>query len=375
MVDITMVRSKRELREFIRFPYDLYRDDKCWVPDLYINQKALFNKKTYPFFLHSKADLFLAWQDKKVAGRIAVIRNNNHIAYSGERCGFFGFFETNDVYEVAKALLDTAVHWTRQEGLSSLIGPENYTTNDSCGILVEGFGLPPVFMMPYNKPYYQDFFEKYGFSSKLALVSYSVDSNEMNEKLARISVKAEERLNNKGITIRPINMNSLEKELLKLRPVYNTAYKDNWGFVPLTEEEFLFQARELKKIADPGLILFAEKGDQIIGFICAVPDINQVLIKIRNGRLLPFGLFKLIFRRKKISNIRLLILGLPEDYRNLGIDAVLYSRIYKYGRERNILTAEAAYVMENNYIMNNILKNLETTVRKRYKLYEYTIPG
>jgi GNAT superfamily N-acetyltransferase len=373
MIEISEVKSNKELRRFIQFPNILYRDDPCYVPELYISQKAMFNRKKYPFFTHSKVDFFLAYKAKQVAGRIALIRNNNHIAYSNEKCGFFGFFESINDFTVADALLDKAINWVRDEGLESIIGPENFTTNDSCGFLIKGFGNPPVFMMPYNKPYYSKFFESYGFKKKLDLVSYLLPTDPTPEKIVPLIHLIEEKTKRNSVIIRPINFNEFDEEIRKFREIYNYAYKENWGFVPLNEDEFRFQSKELKKIADPGSVIIAEKDANIIAFLCAVPDINQILIKVKNGRLFPFGFIKLLFYKKKIDKLRILILGVHDKFRNSGIDALLYGKIYEYARKANFKNAEAGYVMENNLRMNSILKSLGGQVIKKYRLYEFMV--
>jgi GNAT superfamily N-acetyltransferase len=373
MIEISEVKSGSEFRRFIQFPNILYRDDPYFVPELYISQKTMFDRKKYPFFAHSKVDFFLAYKAKQLAGRIALIRNNNHISYSGEKCGFFGFFESINDFNVTKALLDKAVSWTIDEGLEGIIGPENFTTNDSCGFLVEGFNNPPVFMMPYNKPYYIEFFELYGFKKKLNLASYQFPSTETSEKIIPLIQRIDEKMQRNSIMIRPINFKEFDEEVRKFRIVYNSAYNRNWGFVPLTEDEFRFQANELKKIADPGSVIIAEKDNSIIGFICAVPDINQVLIKVKNGRLLPFGFMKLLFCQKKINNMRVLILGVDDKFRNSGIDVMLYSKLFEYAGKANFTTGEAGYVMENNVRMSSIIENLGGHVTKKYRLYEFRI--
>jgi len=371
MVEVVKVKNDRDLRKFIQFPNDLYRGDPNYVPELRINQLRMFDRKKYPFFEHSKVDFFLAERMGVVTGRIALIRNNNHISFSGEKCGFFGFFESVEDYEVTRALLDTAIDWNREELLESITGPENFTTNDSCGFLTEGFSDPPVFMMPYNKPYYGSYIERYGFRKKLDLVSYLLPTPDTPGKIIPLLEQAEQKARKNSIVIRPINFEDFDNEISKFREIYNYAYKNNWGFVPLTESEFKYQAYDLKKIADPRSVVIAEKGGSIIAFACAVPDLNQIVIKIRNGRLLPFGFLKLLMGDKKITRMRILILGVHPDYRNTGIDALLYERLFSFARGKKIMNAEAGYVMENNYIMNSILTSLGGQVVKKYRLYEY----
>jgi GNAT superfamily N-acetyltransferase len=373
-INIVEVKSRKQIRNFIDFPNRLYKNDPHYVSELYISVKMMFDRKNYPFFAHSRADFFLAYKDLQPAGRIVAIRNNKHISLTGERCGFFGFFECVDDYEVAKTMIDRAVEWCRAEQLTCIAGPENYTTNDSVGFLMKGFDTPPVFMMPYNKPYYIDFFERYGFRKRLDLSSYFISSNSTPDRIVPIVRRIEERLKINDILIRPVNLHKFDREMAKFRVTYNESYKHNWGFIPLAEDEFYHQSEGLRKIADPELILLAEKDGRLIAFVVAIPDINQVLIRIKNGRLFPTGLFKLLIYRKKITNLRILILGVLDEYRGQGIDAVLYSKLFEYARAKQIMTAEAAYVMENNTRMVRILQDLGGIERKIYRLYEYDIP-
>ena len=373
MVDIVEVKSRKDLKRFIDFPHKLYSGDKNYVPELYVVQKALFNKKKYPFFRHSKATFYLGIKDHKVAGRIVAIRNNNYIKFSGEPIGFFGFFDAINDYEVAEALLSTTAEWLKQEGCHSMVGPENYTVNDSCGILTEGFEFPPVIGMPYNKPYYSELLEKFGLTKKINLVAYHFPSNKTPPNLQKNLLIAEKMIRDSGIVVRPIDMKNLDREIVKFRDAYNEAFSNNWGFVPMTLEEFSYQAKNLKKVADPEMVLIAERKNEIIGFVITLPNINQTLIKIKNGRLFPTGLLKLLYYKNKIDGCRISILGIAEQYREMGIAAYLYAKVFEMTRKKNISWAEASYVMEDNKIMNRNMKSIGGRIYKRYCIYEKAI--
>src|ERR1035437_8780806 len=182
MVSVKKVTDSGEMKEFIDFPHHLYKNDKLYVPELFIAQRDLLDPKKHPFFKHSKLDLFLAMKDSVVVGRIAAIRNNNHISYTNSKDGFFGFFDVINDYEVAKKLFDTASAWVKNEGLTSVIGPVNFSTNETCGLLVDSFTLPPVVMMTYNKDYYPEYVEKYGFRKKTDLIAYHLNTNELSTR-------------------------------------------------------------------------------------------------------------------------------------------------------------------------------------------------
>lgn len=372
MTEIIEVKSDRELRQFMRLPDKIYKNDKCYVPELYLSRKKIFNRTKNPFFEHSRADFFLALKDKRPTGRIAVIRNNIHLHIAREKCGFFGFFEVIDDYEVAKALLDRAVDWIRNEGLKVLTGPENFTTNESCGLLISGFELPPVINMPYNKEYYNDFLRRYGFAKATDLSSWYIDDQVLTSPaIINIVTRTIDILGKSGISFRRIDFGKLEKEFDDLREIYNDANSDNWGFLPLTEKEFQDTATQFRQFVPADLVIMAEKDHRLIGFVVAIPDLNQAFIHIKSGKLFPLGFLKLLWYRTKITNSRILILGVSKEYRNRGIDIVLYKKIQENLAKHGIYHGEACYVMENNVRMNSIMKKIGGVEVKKYRIYQY----
>jgi hypothetical protein len=372
MIEIREVKSGRDLRQFIQLPLIIYKGDPCYVSELYISQKKIFDRKLNPFFIHSKADFFLAMKGKQLTGRIALIRNNIHIQNNGERCGFFGFFEVIEDYDVACALFDKAMEWIKNEGLTSVVGPENFTTNDSCGMLISGFNSPPVVMMPYNKQYYNDFLVRYGFTKVMDLSSLFVDDQVLKSPyIERIVKRSIDKLNASGITFRTINFRILEKELISLREAYNQSNKDNWGFLPLTEKEFRETGLQLRQFVPPKLVLIVEKDQRTIGFAVTIPDLNQVLIHIKSGKLFPFGFLKLLWYRRKITNSRVLILGILSEYRNKGIDIVLYKKIQENLATLGIDHAEACYIMADNLKMLSIMGKIGGRKVKEYRIYRF----
>ena len=372
MIAIVKVRSCREFGCFISFPDRLYKDDPNYVPELRIVRKMMLDRKKNPFFKHSKAEFFMAVQDRAVVGRIAVIRNNIHIRQTGERCGFFGFFDVVEDYEIAKRLIDQAVMWLENEKLDCLIGPENFTTNDSCGILVSGYDTPPVVMMPYNKPYYEEFLNRYGFQKEIDLYSYCLNHLSFKHNyLKTLCHRIKSNLMDSGINVRSIQFGNQEEEINRLREVYNLANQDNWGFIPLDENEFREKALQLKQLVTEELILVAEKDNRFVGFVVAVPDINQILIRIKAGKLGLFGLLQMFWHKRKVNNSRILILGVLEEYRNKGIDIYLYEKIQENLKANGIFRCEACYVLENNETMNAILEKLGGERIKTYRIYRY----
>ncbi len=370
MVTIIPVETKKQRTLFIDFPHELYAENPNYVPELFLAQQDLLTPGKHPFYKHSSAQLFLAYKDDKVVGRIAAIWNTNHNNFNQVSEGQFGFFDVIHDQEVATELLKTAEAWVKSKGGNTIVGPINLTTNDSCGLLIDGFDLPPVAMMPYNFPYYMELISGAGFSHKIDLRAYMVRENTANQRSVLLLERLEERLKRSGIVLRQINLKDFKNEAEKIREVYNKAWDKNLGFVPMTEDEFNYAAKDLKMIVDPRFAILAEKDNKVIGFALGVPDINQILIKIRKGRLLPTGIFKLLFGMKKINLLRVLMLGVLDSYRKLGIEACLYGRIIKNSHGTNIHGAECSWMLDSNYMMNHAIEQINGDLYKRYRLYQ-----
>jgi hypothetical protein len=373
-IRIIKVSNCAEMNQFIKFPKELYKSDINFVFEPISMQREFLSRKN-PFFEHSEAIYFLAKSNKRVVGRIAAIINTVHNKIFNDRAGFFGFFESIENYEVTRLLLDKVVETHQQNGLETIIGPTNFTTNDSCGLLISGFDTPAVVMMPYNKEYYNEYLIKYGFVKTMDLSSYSFNEHKFitaayNELTKRVSQK----LTAAGITIRTINYKILDKEIISFREVYNQSNISNWGFIPLNEKEFRHTAYQFKQFVPEKLMLIAEKDNKQVGFLVALPDLNQVFSHIKSGKLFPFGFLKFLWYQRKVTNSRILILGILEEYRNLGIDIILYKKIQENLVGMGIHHSEACYVMENNGKMNSIIEKLGGENYKKYRIYQIEKP-
>ena len=373
MISIKPVSSKSDLAAFIDFPHDLFKGDKNYVPELHIAQRDVLTPGKHPFHNHSTIQPFLAYQDGKIMGRIAAILNNNHNTFSNKKDGFFGFFESYDDAAVAEKLITEVKNWLLSKGVNTIIGPVNPTTNDPAGLLVDGFDSPPVAMMTYNKPYYINLLTANGFEKKFDLLAYDLPTKTVDKRTVRLKETLLKRFADRNIVVRNINMKDFKNEVDKILQVYNLAWKDNTGFVPMTEDEFKYLAKDLKMILDKDFCLLAEKEGKVIGFALAVPDINQVLIKIKRGRLLPVGIFKLLLGLKKINYVRVIALGVNEEYRKAGIEAYFYAEIIQKAIDKKITGGEASWILENNEMMNKGLRNLNATAYKRYRIFEKMI--
>jgi len=372
-VNIEEVQTKGDLLDFIKLPWRIYKSDPLWVAPLMVERKEFFDRRKNPFFKHAEVVFYLAKKNGELMGRIAGIINHNHIKYHHEKAGFFGFFECVEDYEVARALLDRVRDWLRSKDMEIMRGPANFSSNEEWGVLVEGFDYPPVIMMGYNPPYYPDFLESYGMLKAKDLYAYFIDKNSPPPE--RVIRMAENIKRKENVKIRNVDMKDFKGEVERIKRIYNSAWSKNWGFIPMTDEEFDHMAKNLKQIVDPHLVFIAEVNNQPAGFSLALPDFNQVLGRL-NGRLFPWGIFKLLWHTKiknKINGVRIITMGVVPEFQKRGIDTVFYVETYNVGVKRGYSWAEMSWILEDNVLMNRVLKLLGARLYKRYRIYETEI--
>ena len=370
MKDITIerVEDESDLKDFINLPFKIYEKDPYWVPPLISDQKALFSRKN-PFFEHAEAAFFIAKKNGIPAGRIVAIVNYKHLEFHNEKAGFFGFFETVHDNTVAGELLDKTREWLKDKGMEIMRGPMNFSTNEECGFLVEGFDTSPFLMMPYNPPYYIEIVERYGLKKAKDLFAYMVEiPNEIPERIMRVADFARSN----GVSVRPLNMKKFDDEIDAFKRVYNSAWSRNWGFIPMTEKEIDWMAERLKTLIIPDLTLIAEIDRKPAGFFLALPDFNQVLKRL-NGRLGISGIIKTLWYSRKITDLRILILGILKEYRKKGIDALFYLEAWKAARNREYKRAEFSWVLEDNVLVHRVAEMLGARLYKKYRIYEMRI--
>jgi GNAT superfamily N-acetyltransferase len=372
MIEIVPVKSKKELGFFIDFPHDLYKGDPNYVPELFIAQKDLLT--THPFHKHSSLQCFLAYNNGKLVGRIAAILNNNHNTFNKRNDGFFGFFDCINDQAVADKLFATVDEWLKEKGVTqNIIGPVNFSTNEASGLLIEGFDSPPFLMMTYNSPYYAELIERAGYAKQIDLIAWHWDGDAYDDKSVRLLDALQARLKRNNITIRPVNLKNFKEEVAKLRAVYNSAWDQNSGFVPLTDDEFDHLAKDLKLILDPRFALVAEQDGKLVGFGLALLNFNEVLQKVKRGRLFPTGIFKILLNKSKVKSLRIYALGVVDGYRKMGIEACLYGGIIKEYKRRGLTHAEAGWTLENNTLINEAIMAIKGDPYKKYRIYEKPI--
>jgi len=370
-VVVTPVQSSSDRDEFVHFPYSLYQGDPNWVPPLIMERKDFLNPKKNPWFEFGKEDLLLARRGGEVVGRVAGVNDPRYNEFHKTNLGFFGMFECIDDLSAARSLFDAAAAWNRSRGFAQMLGPVNFSTNYECSVLVEGFDAPPVVLMAYNPRYYPKLYQACGFEKAKDLWAYELSSSvNAPEKVVRIAEKIRKK---EGVTVRPINLKDFEAEVRRIKEIYNSAWERNWGFVPVTDQEFDHIAREMRPLVVPELILIAEiKGDPV-AFSMTIPDANFAL-KVARGRLthfgVPTGLVRLMLASRKIRRVRLVTLGIKEGFRKRGLDAILYLETLKTARALGYTGGEISWTLEDNHLINRAIESMGGRRYKTYRLYQ-----
>jgi hypothetical protein len=368
LINVIEIKNKKDLLKFIEFPLRLYKDDVFYSPQLIKDLKVHFSHKN-PFLKHAEVKFYIAINDGKTVGRIASIINHRHIMLHKEKAGFFGFFECINNEDVSNALLHRVCSDLKNSGMDIVRGPMNFSTNEECGFLIEGFDSAPMLMTPYNPEYYNRFMDAFGMSKAKDLYAFICDMpDELPEKILRVASLSEKR----GIKARIINKNTFFEDMNVFKEVYNSAWKDNWGFIPISDEELIYSAKRLKPITKTDMTIIAEKDGEPVGFLGLIPDYNIVLRNMK-GRLTPLTVLKALYYSTKITQTRLLLLGIKEEFRNRGVDALLFREGFKGVKKRKYKKVEFSWILEDNIQTIRLVEMAGGQLYKRYRIYEKKI--
>lgn len=366
-IEVYRVQSGPDFSRFIQFPYGLHAQNDLWVPPLRMEIKKTLGRKN-PFWKHAERALYLAVRDGETVGRIAAIVDFNHIRFHDEMVGFWGFFEAIDDQDVALRLFEATENFLSRRGISVSRGPVNPSTNEECGLLVDGFDTLPRIMMPHNPAYYRNLVEQAGYSKVKDLYAYWSDVTEKPlQRLARLTQRVRKR--EQELRVRPVRLSRFTSELKAVREIYNSAWERNWGFVPMTGEEIEFLAGRLKPLVVPEVLRLAFLKEEPAGFLMALPDYNQALNGL-NGKLTPLNLLRIYVRSRKIDTLRLITMGIKADYRNRGFDAILYHDCIRAGLDLGYRHCEYSWVLEDNYPIQKAVSMMGGERYKTYRIYE-----
>jgi GNAT superfamily N-acetyltransferase len=358
---------------FIKLPWRLYRNERNWVPPLVSERRKFLDRDRNPFFEHAEAEYFIAWRDGRPVGRISAHVDRNFNSYQDNEWGLFGFFEAENDLEAAHALLHAAETWLRDRGRDRMVGPMDFTTNDECGLLVDGYDRKPLVLQGWHHPYYLQLLEGYGLGKAMDLYMWELRLDEVEEKGGfhpMIQAAAKKVTGEHGITVRHMNKRDFEAELGRFLDVYNAAWERNWGFVPLSENEVRHYAKDLKPILDEHWTWIAERNGEVLGAALTLPDINTALAHM-NGRLLPLGWAKFLWWRRKIEACRVFALGVKPEHQHLGIAAAFYiEHIENAAEPGGIWWGEMGWILETNEPMNRAMEGMGGKIVKRYRIFE-----
>lgn len=373
-VVINRVTSEVDKMKFIKFPWKIYKNYPNWVPPLIFDVKNNLDLRKNPFYQHSQIELFLAFHGSEIVGRIAGIINDNHNKFHEDKVGFWGYFDCINDNNVSSALFDAVKEFLSSKGLDTMRGPVNLSTNDELGLLVDSFDKLPFILTLYNPEYYIGLVEEYGFVKAKDLYAYQITDDIINDKkqmdkLERVSNIVLKREN---LSIRKINFSNFNDEVETLLSVYNNAWEKNWGFVPMTKDEFFHVAKMLKTVADPDYVYIAEHNGKPVGFSLTLPDFNLIFKKI-NGKLFPFGAIKILTGRKKINRIRVFAMGIVREFQKKGTEAVFIRNTILNGIKKGVNECEISWVLEDNIPMVQTAENLGAIRYKTYRLYDKKI--
>lgn len=369
---VTEVRDRRTMIRFLEFPRALYADDPNWVAPLLFERLNHLDPRKNPFFDHAEAAFWIAWKDGRAVGRISAQVNQAHLDQHGDGTGHFGFLEGEDDPEVFALLLDTAEAWLRERELSRILGPYSLSINDESGLLVDGFDTPPSLMMGHAKPYYGRQMEARGYVKEKDLIAYDYDLvTEPPETLKAFIRKAQEE---NDLTFRPMNMARYDQELAVIVDIFNDGWVGNWGFLPFAEPEMRHLAKNLKPLVKAECVSIAEISGEPAAMAVSLPNINAAIADL-DGRLLPFGWAKLLWRLKVrgVDSARLPLMGVRRRFQGTPVSTALMlgviDSIRAYHRDHGTRQAELSWILEDNRPVRKLIEMFGGRPYKTYRLY------
>jgi GNAT superfamily N-acetyltransferase len=372
-VEVTPVRGLRELRTFVALPYRLHAGTP-WVPPLKLERYAFLTRKLNPYFTHGEAEYFLARREGRVVGRITAQIDRGFNEFHQNRWGMFGFLEFEDDQAVLDAMLQAAEGWLRERGCERMVGPMDFQLNDESGVLIEGFELAPLIRQPWHPPYYQQRCEEAGLTKAMDLFSYWLDVADRGKVLPILPQIADRARTKYGITIRKMSRRRLRRDMDEFAKVYNAAWSQNWGFVPYSKADLDEYTRTLQLVYSRDWFMVAEADGETVAMAISIPDINQVLRKMK-GRLLPFGWWHYLNKGRIMDGVRVGFLGVMPEYQHTGAAALLYMEHYDMAEKTRQKWGEPGFILENNSSMNRGLEAMGAKVVKRYRVYERLLEG
>lgn len=367
-VEVTPVRGVRDLRAFVELPFRLHVGTP-WVPPLKLERYSFLSRKLNPYFTHGEAEYFLARRGDRVVGRITAQIDRAFNAYHENRCGMFGFLEFEDDQAILDALLKAAAAWLANRRADRMVGPMDFQLNDESGVLIEGFERAPMIRQPWHPAYYQKRCEAAGLAKAMDLLVWDLHIADRASMLPILPEVAERARTKFGITIRKMSRRRLRRELDEFAKVYNAAWSSNWGFVPYSPKDLDAEAFSYQIVYDRDWFMIAEADGETVAMALTVPDINQVLSRM-HGRLLPFGWWYLLNKRRITDRVRVGFLGVVPEHQHTGAAASLYMEHFAVAERTHRKWGEVGWILETNHSMNRAIEAMGGRTVKRFRVYE-----
>jgi GNAT superfamily N-acetyltransferase len=372
-LQIVPVQSSHERERFLKLPWKIYRDDPAWVPPLLLERRAFINPKKHPFYQFGSAQLFLATLNGQDVGRIMVSDDPHYNEFHHSHVGCCGLFESVPDQQVANLLFTTASQWLAARGKTELRGPIDYSMNYACGLLVDGYETPPRLMMNHQPRYYVDLFERAGFEKAKDLFAWWF---EPNQQLEQFRTRMAPLLDKYQVKLRPLDKKHWRREVQICKDIYHESWKDNWGFVPMTDAEFLTMTKEVIDWAQQDLLLVAEINGEPVGFSMTMPDLNEAM-KPLDGKLfhwgLPLGYIQFCRNWHRIKTVRMLVLGVRREFRRRCVAEKLVLESFDRGRALGYTGAELSWTLDDNDLINRMIRCVGGQLYKTYRIYSRPI--
>ena len=369
-ISLVPVEGRALLDRFIRLPHRLHRDDPHYIAPLHLERLEALTPKN-PFFSHADVQMWIARKDGRDVGRISAQIDHQALAVRPDATGLFGFIAAEDDPAVFRALVGEAQAWLKARGMQRVLGPFNLNINEQMGLLVEGFDSPPMLLMEHDRPYVSSRLEELGFAKEKDVFAYLYDiSVEPPVAVRRLL----ERPLSKRLTVRRIDFKRYDAEIRAVTDIFNDAWRNNWGFVPLTEVETDYLAKSLKPLLDPRITSIVEQDGEPVGFLVALPNLNEAICGLQ-GKLLPFGWAKLLWRLKVagVKTARVPLMGVRRSVSRGMVGGLLpfllIDAVRKEGLKLGYTHIELSWILEDNLAMRRINESLGSVPYKRYRIY------
>lgn len=375
MVEIRQTPMGGNLKDFLGVVDSIYREDPRYIRPLDMDLGDRLNPKKNPFFEHGEGTIFTAYKHGRCVGRVTAQIDREHLDRYKDGVGFFGFLDTVDDEEVARELLSRAEAWLRQRGMKTIRGPLSLNINEELGCQIDGFDAPPVLMYPHHRPYQGGLIEKAGYEKVKDFFSWRYEVGEVN---ARVKKARDEILAMKEVESRAFSKKDVERDVKIALEVFNDAWNENWGYVPMTKKEADKMASDLKLFLVPEITRLVLIDGEPAAVAIALPNINE-LIPDLHGRLFPLGIVKLLYRLKVegAKSGRLLILGIKKKYRlqrkYAGMSLYLYAEMNDGARRIGMTWGELGWTLEDNAAVNTGIKMMGAKRAKTYRVYEKSL--